>query len=499
MKKTPRQLGGLVLMALFVSACHLFGATADEASLSQPASEYSKQTEATAVLQTISTPKATPSNETDLIQPENLQYLGAFRLPDDAERPNTFEYGGNAMTFSPAGNPQGANEGFPGSLFVMGHDRMPYGELPDGNQVAEISIPTPLIASDVYSLPMAAFLQPFSDVTQGHFTGLDELPRAGMAFLDTPQTGPLIHIGWGAHFQEESANQPSHGWFSPTLTSPGFQGEWWLADTSLYSVNGYLFTIPSDWASLYTDGMQLAAGRFRDGGWSGMGPALYAYRPWVDDSGTPAPDDSLLPVIPLLQYESSYASEDFSRAMEGYAHPDEWEGGAWLTDANGRSAVIFAGTKAVGEKFWYGWQHPQGNQYPCIETEFVNEFVTCRLLDGTPCPSEDLQGCSGHNDARGWWSTAFSAQIIFYNPDDLANVAAGTLEPWQPQPYAILPIDDHLFLNPDNLEPDALGSGVQRRYRIGDVAFDAENGLLYVLELFAEGAKPVVHVWQLTP
>ena len=47
-----------------------------------------------------------------------------------------------------------------------------------------------------------------------------------------------------------------------------------------------------------------------------------------------------------------------------------------------------------------------------------------RLADGTPCPAEDLTGCAGHNDYRGWWSSRFTAQIILYNPADLAQVAA---------------------------------------------------------------------------
>jgi hypothetical protein len=42
-----------------------------------------------------------------------------------------------------------------------------------------------------------------------------------------------------------------------------------------------------------------------------------------------------------------------------------------------------------------------------------------------------------------------------------------------------------------------LGSGDQRRYRIGDAAFDRENGFLYILELFTDEAKPVVHVWSI--
>jgi len=88
------------------------------------------------------------------------------------------------------------------------------------------------------------------------------------------------------------------------------------------------------------------------------------------------------------------------------------------------------------------------------------------------------------------------AQIIFYNPNDLARVASGQLQTWEPQPYATLDLDDVLFLNPAGIEPEMLSTGVQRKYRIGDVAFDRANGLLYVLELFAEQAKPIVHVWR---
>jgi hypothetical protein len=52
-------------------------------------------------------------------------------------------------------------------------------------------------------------------------------------------------------------------------------------------------------------------------------------------------------------------------------------------------------------------------------------------------------------------------------------------------------------MNPSGVDIDALGTGVQRRNRIGDVAYDRANNLLYVLELFADGAKPVVHVWRI--
>ena len=116
--------------------------------------------------------------------------------------------------------------------------------------------------------------------------------------------------------------------------------------------------------------------------------------------------------------------------------------------------------------------------------------------DGSLCPEEDLGGCSGHNDFRGWWSARFDAQFLLYDPADLARVAAGEMEPWEPQPYAFIDIDEHLFLNPAGIEGPMLGTGDQRRFRVGDLAYDRENGLLYLLELFADEAKPVVHVWQ---
>jgi hypothetical protein len=97
---------------------------------------------------------------------------------------------------------------------------------------------------------------------------------------------------------------------------------------------------------------------------------------------------------------------------------------------------------------------------------------------------------------RGWWSTHFDAEFLLYNPDDLARVAAGELEPWLPQPYARLDIDEVLYLDPPEWEAIMVGWGDQRRFRLGDVSFDRASGLLYVLEQFADGASPVVHVWR---
>ena len=77
--------------------------------------------------------------------------------------------------------------------------------------------------------------------------------------------------------------------------------------------------------------------------------------------------------------------------------------------------------------------------------------------------------------------------MLFYDPSDLAAVAQGALEAWQPQPYTVLSLDDILY----HLEQP------QQKMRIGAAAFDRERGLLYVQELFGDGDKPLVHVWRI--
>jgi len=429
----------------------------------------------------------------DVVDPVNLEYLGAFRLPEGGERPYTYAYGGNAMTFNPEGDPSGSNDGFPGSLFITGHDRLPYGELTNGNQVAEVSIPAPVNVRDMAALSRAEFLQDFQDVTAGHFIGIEEIVRIGMLYLDNPVTGPLIHIAWGEHIQPDPT-VPTHGWFNTDLSHPDFQGEWFIAGQSWYSVNDYIFEIPAAWADTYASGRYLATGRFKDGGWSGMGPVVIAYRSW-DENGNPPPAGTQLESTTLLHYASSTETDNLERCLSGYQHADEWNGGAWLTTATGQSAVMFAGTKSIGTKYWYGYINPAGAQYPCVD-EDVTDFLTCRMVDGSPCPPQDFIECSGHNDYRGWWTTQWTSQFIFYNPADLARVAAGEMAPWEPQPYAVLDINKYLFLNPSGVETEMLGTGDQRRYRIGDVAYDRAHGLLYVLELYADEAAPVVHVWR---
>jgi hypothetical protein len=216
-----------------------------------------------------------------------------------------------------------------------------------------------------------------------------------------------------------------------------------------------MFAIPQDWANAYTPDMHLATGRYRDGGQGALGPSLIAIGPWTQ--GNPPSPGISLQAEPLLLYHSVSQSDPVG--MDNYHHSDEWSGGVWLT-ADDKAAVVFIGTKGVGD-CWYG------------------------CSDGTVWEPPYPDDCPDHD--RGWWSTSFEGQIIFYSPADLAAVAQHEIKSWEPQPYAILNIDEYLY----NV------SSTRQKSHVGAASFDREHGHLYVYELFADEDKPLVHVWKI--
>jgi hypothetical protein len=158
--------------------------------------------------------------------------------------------------------------------------------------------------------------------------------------------------------------------------------------------------------------------------------------------------------------------------MVDYSEPDEWSGGAWLTDGE-KSAVILVGTKAVGDS-WYGFSN--GVVYP---------------ISGDPDDVYPEVPDWPHDD-RGWWSEDISAQMIFFDASELAKVATGALENWDPQPYATLTLDEYLY------DP-GFDYVRYKRYLLGAIAFNRENGFLYIIERLAdEDDRSLIHVFRIT-
>ena len=393
------------------------------------------------------------------ITPGDLIYLGAFRLPEGISETSTWEWGGTAMTFFPDGDKSGSADGFPGSLYGAGHAWE--------HRISEIDIPVPVVSSgkDPDDLNTAMTLREFTDVLD---VSALEIPRTGIEYLPSKesQTEGKLYFCIGQHM-EELEKRATHGMINMGLSLSEKQGLWKIGDFLNYVTNDYLFAVPQNWADEYAGGKSLATGRFRDGGQGAMGPSLIVIAPC--ESGSSPPAGTVLDAESLLLYDSVYL--DNPRIMDNYHHSDEWSGGVWVT-AGDKAAVIFVGTKGYGD-CWYGfsngvvWDEP----YPPVP-----EFP---------------------HDRRGWWSTEFKASFLFYDPSDLAAVANGTKGSWEPQPYECADVGEYLF-NGDHESYDT-GHGteyVQRKYRFGGCAYDRDNRILYVFELFADGDKPVIHAWK---
>ncbi|MDP8235991.1 MAG: hypothetical protein P9M08_06385 [Candidatus Erginobacter occultus] len=387
---------------------------------------------------------AAPASAERLL-PSDLEYRGAFRLPGPGGEAG-WAWGGNALAYYPEGNPGGPADGCLGSLFGTGHNWYQY--------VSEISIPQPVISpgKKLSDLNTASTIQPFADIRGGLYPEF-EIPYCGLEYLPAGngRSAERLYFGWHQHLQVDP-HSPTHGWCSLNLSAPNPAGPWQIGNYDTYSTTDYLFSIPQSWANAYTGGRSLATGRMRDGGQGGQGPCIYAFAAWQE--GNPPAANAVLGATPLLQYSTSYYEDPHGGAytMDRYHHSDEWPGAAWLS-AGGKEAVIFAGTKGRGE-CWYG--NPDG---PCLEC-----------------------------DNRGWWSTYFDGEIIFYDPADLAAVARGELAPYQPQPYAVMNIDHLLYQV----------TGEQQKTHLAAAAVDRVNGFLYVFEPLVDDDKPIVHVWKVT-
>ena len=366
---------------------------------------------------------------------ESLDYLGAFRLPEDGEdERNMFSWGGEALAYSPNSH----------TLFIVGHNWY--------TNIAEISIPEPIISKDLSKLNQAGIIQDFKDIRSENFGDWDmEIPRVGLEVV-----GDTLYYCFGEHF-EEKTNKGTHG-FSDLRLNPNTTV--CIAGDYLYSTNDYLFAVPKNWQASF-GGRNLLTGRFRDGGWSGMGPSLFAIK---TEDIISADDDERIDATPILLYDDSY-SGDTGQKMIGYSHADTISGGAFV-DCDSGSAVIFAATHGFGNT-WYGFAN--GVVYPIdVEEDAVYPSVP-------PYPY----------DERGWWNDDFRAAFVLYDPAYLVKVFSGEYAVNSPQPYAIVDLSEYMLAKREDTSMVYLGG----------LAYDVAQNRLYVLELFADGDKPVVHVF----
>ena len=112
----------LCLTTLLIAGCTDFSADSHDIDESSETSETATNDSATDGAAPATVDENVPMSDDEInmaqrVRPEDLVYLGAFRLPA-ASGGSNWEYSGYAMTYCPSGDPRGADDGFPGSILA---------------------------------------------------------------------------------------------------------------------------------------------------------------------------------------------------------------------------------------------------------------------------------------------------------------------------------------------------------------------------------------------
>ncbi|OGJ88021.1 MAG: hypothetical protein A2487_10110 [Candidatus Raymondbacteria bacterium RifOxyC12_full_50_8] len=344
-----------------------------------------------------------------------------------------FGYGGEAFGYYPAGDPSGPNDGYPGSLFGSG-----YGQ---ANQIAEFAIPTPVISptKSIGAIPQAATLQSFIDP----FSSVPYVQNLGVAgLLYLPAKGSQTSGKLYANLKDEynSLSGGTHmAWLDVTLNNPNTAG-FWRADTfNNVDIARYLLEIPQTWSDSHISGKSIGTG---DGSnYGASGPCLLACAPW--QHGNPPTSQTVMDAVPLLFYDK------YDHIGKKFTEVDWMTGAAWVTYGS-RSALVFYGPMMYSMDRCYFYGHYGPGIYPCL---------------------------------------------TLFNPADIEQVTAGTLQPWAPRWYARKCLDPFFFSK--KMPGGGCRFAEDGGYVSGGMAYDREHGKLYVSQMYGNGTDPIIHVFRI--
>ena len=390
----------------------------------------------------------TDNEKQRLVLPEDWEYVGSFQLPQGTFGGSRFTNGGTVLAYRPDGDPSGSADGFPGSLYTIGH--------PNDQMVAEVSIPKPKISAtnNPAELPVAQVLQPFADVTGGLKNQLSDVGiLRGMAVVDVPQTGAKLHWALNKWYNVDGENVAGHGYSDLNLNNPNAKGRWNLADAHNQMTGGYLVLAPDAWAQQYTGGRRLFAGLTVNQGnaTTSAGPAFFAFAPWLEPN-VPPPTGASLSNVPLAYYPFG------THNLPGFKITDTYDGAAWLS-AGTKNAVAVVGRAALGPADANG-----------------------AVYYGVGRPGD----C---DSSKGYHGDPYAPRIMLIDPNDLAASAQKMIQPWDVRPYVSFDPRPYIYTSCDG--------------ELSGATFDSQRGLLYILQPHADESRneyesiPLVHVFRI--
>lgn len=402
----------------------------------------------TTLIGSVAAAASNPTTE-PLVEPANLVYLGSFQLPQVPCSSPTyacFHYGGTAITYDSADN----------SLYIVGH---PYGQ-----EITEVSIPTPVITSNVSALPTATLLQNFSHALDGEINLVNPTdPNSHYIGGELVYAGKLI-VSVYSYYDGAGTQTTSHFTRPLNLAVTGqLLGPFRVGTQYPGFVSGYMTLVPAEWQSLLggpalTGNCCLAIASEQSNG-----PAVSVFNPSTLGTENPAP------AIPLLGYpHSNPVSYDGTQSAWGITS-DIYNGSTKITGIVfpvGTRSILFFGRQGTGS-FCYG------------------PGTTDTTLAGTPVSNGVEVWCYDPADSsKGTHAYPYQYQVWAYDANDLLKVKNGSESQYTPQPYDIWPL---------NLP---FSSDTNPHY-IGGVAYDPSTNRIYISqECVYANCSPIIDVFQ---
>lgn len=313
-----------------------------------------------------------------LINKTNLQYVGAFRVPNYSDNVDEFSYGGTAIAFNPANN----------SLFMVGHYQ----------SVTEISIPSTIAnSSNLNTLATATMLQPWVQLLprlSNRLTGtLDGAPIGGLIV----DNGKLIGTQY-AYYSGADTQTASHFVVdSLNLSTANVQGLYQVGSMAR-TVAGYMTPVPVEWQTALGAPYLTGQADLSIISTVSSGPAAFGF----DPSQLNGPVTTSIPTTPYLFYPLSNPLGSYV----GPANPLQ----SGTTSVNG--IVFVPGSRSV---LFFGKTGTNYNGY------------------GTPEKYGDLNsdGGTGEHALNG----EYAYQVWAYDANDFVAVKQGLKQPWEVRPY----------------------------------------------------------------
>ena len=177
---------------------------------------------------------STGASTEPLLYQSNLQYVGAFRVPDGTIGASSFSFGGSAIAFNPANN----------SLFAVGdaYDQ----------DIAEITIPSSIVNStNLNNLAVATVLQPFTSILPRIPNNPANMSSGGYEAIGglMVDNGKLIGTAFNTYDASGSVTLSHFELSSLNLASASVSGLYQVGTMGGGFVGGYMMPVPSEWQS----------------------------------------------------------------------------------------------------------------------------------------------------------------------------------------------------------------------------------------------------------